>query len=147
LRIPTKARYGLRAVVDLAMHDGGERPVLLRDIATRQDLSERYLEQIFSGLRHAGLVRSVRGAKGGFLLARPAAEVSLLEVVEACMGDLKMVECLEDSSSCDKTTKCATYVIWKELTMVMEDYLKSRNLASLAEMQGELNSENLTYYI
>ena len=85
--------------------------------------------------------------KCGPLLARPPAEISLLEVVEGCIGNLKMVQCLENDSSCNKTAKCATYVIWKELTAVMEDYLRDKTLASLAEVQEELDADNLTYYI
>jgi Rrf2 family cysteine metabolism transcriptional repressor len=147
LRIPTKARYGMRAMVDVAMHDGADRPVLLKDIAARQNLSERYLEQIFSSLRHANLVRSVRGARGGFLLARPAAEINLLEVVEGCIGDLNMVECLGANDACKKTAKCATYIIWKELTSAMKDYLEGRTLAGLAEMQRDMDREDFIYYI
>jgi Rrf2 family transcriptional regulator, cysteine metabolism repressor len=146
LRIPTKARYGLRAMVDVAMHNQ-DQPVLMKDIAARQALSERYLEQIFSSLRHAGLVRSVRGARGGFLLARPAAEINLLEVVEGCIGDLNMVECVEDNSACEKIPRCATYIIWKELTSVMKDYLAGKTLAALAETQGDMDRESIIYYI
>lgn len=147
MRIPTKARYGLRAMQDIAMNNGDNRATLLKDVAARQDLSERYLEQIFSSLRHAGLVRSVRGAKGGFLLARPASEINLLEIVEGCIGDLNMVDCVENSSACEKADKCASYIIWKDLTMVMQGYLKSKTLADIVEMQGELNSQDYTYCI
>jgi Rrf2 family transcriptional regulator, cysteine metabolism repressor len=143
MRVPTKARYGLRAMLDLATHDGGDQPVLVKDIAARQGLSERYLTQIFISLRHAGLVRSVRGSKGGFLLARDAARINMLEIVEACIGDLSMVDCIGDPAACDKVGGCATYVVWKELSEGMRATLAARTLSDLVAVQNKMDSKEV----
>ncbi len=141
MRIPTKARYGLRAMLDIASHNGENQPVLVKDIAARQGLSERYLTQIFISLRHAGLVRSVRGSKGGFLLARDPARISMLEIVEACIGNLSMVDCIGDPASCEKVGGCATYVVWRELSEGMRAMLAGRTLRDLMAIQNELDSK------
>lgn len=135
MRMPTKARYGLRAMLDLAMHGGHEHPVLLRDIAARQELSERYLEQVFIPLRHAGLVRSARGAKGGFMLSKPPHHIDILEIVEACIGDLSMVECVNSREFCARANDCAARIVWEEMTRSMREVLSGRTLADLVGMQ------------
>ncbi len=140
MRMPTKARYGMRAMLDLALHGGEEHPVLLRDIAARQDLSERYLGQVFNLLRNAGLVRSARGAGGGFMLSRPPENIDLLEIVQACMGELKTVECVEDRGFCPRADGCATRLVWEELTRSMREVLAGKTLADLAGMQMAMRS-------
>ena len=135
MRLPTKARYGMRAMLDLALSYGEEEPVLMRDIAARQDLPEKYLEQVLTPLRNAGLVRSVRGARGGYRLARDPGEITLLEIVEACIGGVTMVECTEDPRYCRKVNTCATSVIWKDLTDAIRDSLASKTLADLVDIQ------------
>ncbi len=138
MRLPTKARYGMRAMLDLAVNYGGNEPVLMRDIASRQDLPEKYLEQVLIHLRNAGLVRSVRGAKGGYMLARDPSEITLLEIVEACIGDVTMVDCTEDPGYCNKVDACATFVVWKDLTEAIRGSLESKTLADLVEIQKGL---------
>lgn len=146
MRFPTKARYGLRAMMDLAMHDAYRRPVLLRDIAARQGISERYLGQIFILLRHAGLVRGARGAGGGFMLAKPPEEISLLEVVEACIGDMNMVDCVGKRESCERADSCAARMVWTEINRVMRHALEEKNLSGLAEMQKGMGGDLATMY-
>jgi len=133
--MPTKARYGMRAMLDLAMNGGWEHPVLLRDVASRQGLSPRYLEQVFILLRYAGLVRSARGAKGGFMLSRPPENIGLLEIVEACIGDISMVECLRNRGYCSRADDCAARLVWEEVTRSMREVLAGRTLADLVGMQ------------
>ncbi len=141
MRLPTKARYGMRAMLDLALNYGENVPVLMRDIAARQDLPERYLEQVLIPLRHAHLVRSARGARGGYMLTRDPAEITLLEIVEACIGDVTMVDCTEDPGYCDRAGACATFVIWKELTDVIRGTLAGRTLADLVDIARGLRRE------
>jgi Rrf2 family protein len=129
-------------MLDIASHGGAEGPVLLKDVAARQGLSERYLEQIFLSLRHAGLVRSMRGAKGGFMLARSPSRINLLEVVQACMGRLTLVDCAVDPASCRRADKCATYLVWKELSLAMQEFLEKRTLSDLVKMQEKLQGED-----
>ena len=146
MRMPTKARYGLRAMLDLAMHGGYEHPVLLREIASRQGLSERYLGQVFILLRNAGLVRTARGAKGGFMLSRPPGEIDLLEVVEACIGDLSMVECVRKRDFCGRADDCAARLVWEEVTRSMRGALAGKTLADLAGMQRRMMKESPSMY-
>lgn len=148
MRLPTKARYGVRAMLDLAVNNGEEEPVLMRDVALRQNLSEKYLEQILIPLRNAGLVRGVRGAKGGYMLTRSPSSINLLEIVEACIGDVTMVDCVEDPEYCQRIEGCATFVIWKELTETIREFLESKTLNDLTGIQRDLNGTNaLLYYI
>lgn len=139
MRLPTKARYGMRAMLDLAVNYGGNEPVLMRDIASRQDLPEKYLEQVLIPLRNTGLVRSVRGARGGYMLARDPSEITLLEIVEACIGDVTMVDCTEDPGYCSRVDNCATSVVWKELTEAIRGSLESKTLADLVDIQKGLH--------
>ncbi len=135
MRLPTKARYGMRAMLDLAVNGGETEPVLMRDIAARQDLPEKYLEQVLIPLRNAGLVRGVRGARGGYRLGRNPADISLLEIVEASIGDLAMVDCTEDPAYCERADACATQVVWRELTEALRNTLGRRTLADLVEVE------------
>lgn len=133
MRIPTKARYGMRAMLDLALNGGEKEPVLMRDIAARQALPEKYLEQVLIPLRNAGLVRGVRGARGGYRLARSPREINLLEILEACMGDVAMVDCTEDPGYCRRADACATQMVWRELTEAIRGTLRGKTLADLME--------------
>jgi Rrf2 family protein len=146
MRMPTKARYGMRAMLDLAMHDAENEPVLMRDVASRQGLSEKYLEQVLIPLRHAGLVKSVRGAKGGYMLARSPAETSLLEIVEAGIGDVSMVDCVEDPENCRRVDSCATYVVWKELAEAIKASLGSKTLSDLMDIEQGLQDERAAMF-
>lgn len=141
MRLPTKARYGMRAILELAIDYEEEEPVLKRDIAARQDISEKYLEQVLIPLRIAGLVRSVRGARGGYLLARDPSRITLLEIVEACIGDVTMVDCTEDPEFCSRVDGCATSIIWKELTEAIRTTLASKTLADLVNIEKGLRSQ------
>ena len=138
MRLPTRARYGMRAMLDLAVNGGEKEPVLMRDIASRQDLPEKYLEQVLIPLRNAGLVRGVRGARGGYRLARDPVDISLLEIVEACIGDLAVVDCTEDPSYCDRAEACAAQVVWRELAEAIRSTLGRRTLADLVEVEKRL---------
>jgi Rrf2 family protein len=134
----------MRALLDLALNYREDEPVLMRDIAARQDLPEKYLEQILIPLRNAGLVRSVRGAKGGYMLARSSSEITLLEIVEACIGDLTMVDCTENPGYCSRVDSCATFVVWKELTEAIRGSLENKTLAGLVDIQKGLASGGAT---
>lgn len=138
MRLPTKARYGMRAMLDLALNGGEREPVLMREIAARQGLPEKYLEQVLIPLRNAGLVRGVRGAGGGYRLARSPLEITLLEIVEASIGDLAVVDCTADPGYCSRAETCATQVVWREMTEAIRDTLRSRTLADLVEIERKM---------
>ena len=134
MKLSTKGRYAMRAMLDLAQHYG-EGLVLLKDVARRQELSERYLEHLFLTLTAAGLVNSVRGARGGFQLTRPPSEVKLIDIVRTCEGQLSVVECIADPASCHRSARCATRDMWVELQMAMDGVLESLTLQDLVERQ------------
>jgi len=145
MRLSTKGRYGARAMLDLALNFGKE-PVLLRDIATRQEVSEKYLEHSMSSLRNAGLVRSIRGARGGYILAKPPSEIRLSEIMEVLEGSMAPVECVDHPEVCHRTDLCVTRDIWEKLKEAIDDILESTTLEDLAERHKEKESSSAIIY-
>jgi len=121
-------------MLDMAMHVA-EAPLALRDVAERQQVSVHYLEQIFARLKAAGLVRSMRGARGGFTLARPPAEIKLSEVIQAVEGPIAPVPCVDDPAVCQWAGVCAVRDVWVEMGAAMIQALESKSLQDLAERQ------------
>lgn len=115
MRLSTKGRYGLRAVVDLAVYSSDGEAVPISSIAARQSLSESYLEQLIAKLKKAGLVNSIRGINGGYVLAKPASDITVGDILRALEGNLCVVECPQDSQSCDKFDSCVTKYVWKRI--------------------------------
>lgn len=138
MRLSTKTRYGLRALVDLAMHDT-DRPIMLRKISDRQHISKKYLDNIFSSLRVAGLLRTVRGASGGYLLAKPASEIQLSEVVSALEGSMAPVECTKNEELCSRSVDCAARELWVGLEEAISKVLEGRSLEDLVQRQNQLD--------
>lgn len=132
MKISTKGEYGLRAMLDLTLHYG-DGPVLLKDIAQRQNVSKKYLDHLVSNLRTAGLVRSIRGAKGGYLLARPPKEIKLLEIIQTLEGSVSPCECLDNLNVCQNTKSCVTREIWKKVKNAITGVLNSTTLESLVQ--------------
>ena len=133
MKVSTKGRYGLRLMVDLAIHSE-EGLVPLKEIAVRQDLSEKYLEQIMMQLNRSGLVRSVRGAQGGYTLAKIPADITVGDILRVMEGSLAPVDCIEcDSSSCQRTEQCVTMEVWRKLHAAIEAVVDGITLADLVE--------------
>ena len=132
LKLTTKGRYGLRAMIELA-GSGDEGPMLMGDIAERQGFSRKYLHALLTSLKEAGLVRSVRGSRGGYLLAKSADEIRISDVFEALEGPLAIVDCLGNSEHCERTDECLARGMWSELNDVMAGYLETTTLADLTE--------------
>lgn len=124
MRISSKIRYGARAVLELASHYG-EGPIDLKEIARKEDISLKYLEQVIIPLRTAGLVKSIRGSKGGYSLAKPPSEISLSDLVEVLDGPIDLIECLKDPKSCSKSSSCVTRDVWKEASDALYKVLSS----------------------
>ena len=114
MRISTKGRYALRLMLDLAMEENG-KPVSIKDIAGRQGISEKYLEQIISSLNKAGYVKSVRGAQGGYLLKMEPKDYTVGMILRVTEGSLAPVDCAEDGS-CERISSCATAMLWKKVS-------------------------------
>ncbi|AEB12127.1 RrF2 family transcriptional regulator [Marinithermus hydrothermalis] len=139
--VSTKAQYGLRALVEIGLRGPG--PVPLKDVAEAQEISQHYLEQIAAALRRAGFIRSVRGAKGGYRLARSPENITALEVVEAMEGSLAPVSCLEDPESCWQVGHCSTENLWKRVDAAMREVLGKTTLRDLIEERRLIEARKL----
>ncbi len=147
MKLSTRGQYGTRALLDLALRSG-ERPVPLKDIARRQQISLRYLEHLMTPLIAGGMVRSTRGPKGGVLLARPPEEIELSEVIRLLEGSIALVECINNPEVCDRFEFCVTRDLWAELGKAMNGILESTNLQDLVERQKRKERpETAMYYI
>lgn len=134
MKLSTRGRYGLRALLELALNYQ-KGPLGLRELARRQDISAKYLEQLLIPLKGAGVVNSVRGARGGYLLAKDPSSVTLLEVVKVLEGPLDLVDCVSDPRVCGRAGGCAVRDLWEEMSVRLEDFLKVRTLGQLVEQQ------------
>ena len=132
MRISTKGRYGTRVMVELARNHG-RGPAKARDLARRQALSPKYVEQLCASLKTAGLVTPVRGARGGYTLSRAPDRISLREVFEALEGPLRLVHCTSDHARCPRARTCVTQEIWAEIEGRVNGVLETRTLQDLAE--------------
>jgi Rrf2 family protein len=123
-------------------------PVLLRDIARRQQISLPYLEQLVAPLKSGGLIRSIRGTKGGVWLARNAEEINLSEVINLFEGPTALVDCVDDASLCDRSEYCVTRDVWEEVKTAIDGVLESTTLHNLAERQKQKKGpQKSMYYI
>ena len=147
MKLSTRGRYGLRALLDLALHQG-EGLVLLKDIARRQEISLPYLEHVMTPLIAAGLVKSTRGARGGVLLLKPPAEIKLGEVVQLLEGSIAPVDCVNNPDICHRSVFCVTRDIWGKMKEAMIQVLDSTTLQDLVERQRQKGQpETGMYYI
>ncbi len=134
MKISTKGRYALRVMVDLALHNNGEF-VALKDIAARQDITTKYMEQIVTVLSKAGLVESMRGSNGGHRLTKAPSEYKVGDILRVMEGSLQSVMCSADSDgmSCPLAEGCSTARFWKGLDDVINDYIDSFTLEDLLD--------------
>lgn len=135
MRLTTKGRFAVTAMIDLGLN-GGERPVTLSAISERQNISLSYLEQLFAKLRRHGIVESVRGPGGGYCLAQAAADISVADVILAVDEPLDATQC-GGRENCKSDHRCMTHDLWSTLNRKMLDYLASVNLAELVAKQRE----------
>jgi Rrf2 family transcriptional regulator, cysteine metabolism repressor len=134
MRISTRARYGTRAMLDLALHyDGGS--IMVKDVAERQQISSRYLEQLLFTLKLSGMVRSTRGTHGGFSLAKPPSEIKLIDIVEALDGSIAPVGCVDEPDQYARSCYCATHDVWVDVKNAASKVLSSITLDDLAKRQ------------
>lgn len=147
MKISTKGHYGVQAMFDLAQHYG-EGPISLKSIAERQDLSEHYLEQLIAVLRKAGLVKSVRGAQGGYILARDPADIKVGDIIRVLEGPIAPVECVndEDPEQCMKAEFCITRNVWEKVRNSIEEVLDTITLADMCK-EAEQVKKNRNYYM
>jgi len=136
MKLSTKIRYGTRAMLELAVHYG-KGPVELKEIAKRENISLKYLEQVVIPLRTGGLVKAIRGSKGGYSLAKPPSEISLNDVVEILEGPLNLIDCLGNPAACQRTASCVTRDIWQEVSEGINRIFRSVTLEDMVKRKRE----------
>lgn len=132
MKLSSRTRYGMRAILELAL-EYGNAPLQIKTIAAREDISNKYLEQLIAMLKASGLVRSIRGPRGGYVLAKPPAEIQLKDVFLTLEGPMVPAECLEHPEYCPRCTDCATRQIWQQLQDAISGVLEAVTLADLVE--------------
>lgn len=147
MKFSAKGEYGIRAVLDIALHFG-EGPIQVREIARRQVIPERFLEQVMASLKKAGLVESVRGAQGGYLLTRSPARISLADVVQALEGRIAPMECVSEETlkRCEQVDLCVVRDVWKEVQNSIVDALDSITIEDLAKKQKQREQKVASMY-
>ena len=139
MKLSSRSRYGLRAILELAV-DYGKGPLQIRTIAEREDISNKYLEQLISLLKSSGLVRSVRGPRGGYELTRPPGEVRLDEVFTTLEGPPVGIECLTHPDHCPRCMDCVTRQVWSSMQSAMMGVLESMTLQDLVDKAKRTDS-------
>ena len=131
MKLSTKGRYGVKAMVDLAINYG-KSPISIKSISSRQNISEYYLEQLFSVLRKAELIKSIRGANGGYILAKDPKEITVYQVLEVLEGPIEISTCL-DSDGCNNIDCCATRIVWKKIKDSIESVTMAITLQDIVD--------------
>lgn len=133
MKISTKGRYALRLMLDLALNNTGET-ISLKDIAKRQNISDKYLEQIIAILNKAGYVRSIRGAQGGYMLRKPPRDYTVGMILRLTEGTLAPVSCVEDDAvECEREEACVTYIVWKKIREAVDEVVDNITLEDLVD--------------
>lgn len=147
MRFSTRGRYGVQIMVDLAKHSD-EGPISLKSVADRQKLSEHYLEQLVPELRKAGLVKSVRGAQGGYILAKKPESINIGDVIRVLEGPIAPVECTNQTGSdcCEKTSFCVTREVWVKVRDSINDVVDSISLADLISDNENAGGEKINLF-
>ena len=141
MKLSTKGRYGLKAMFQLAIYKN-EGPVSLKTIASKQNISEQYLEQIFSSLKKSGLVKSVRGAQGGYLLVKEPKDITVGDILIVLEGPVSLSDCVLDEDVCENSGKCVTKVVWEKMKKGIEDVINSITLQDMIDDHNKNILEN-----
>ena len=145
MKLSTKIRYGARAMLELASRYG-EGPIELREVARRENISFKYLEQVIIPLRAAGLVKSVRGSKGGYVLGKAPSEICLNDIIYILEGPIRLVECLDDPKVCQKSPSCVTRDIWSEVSGAINRIFLSITLEEMVRRKAEKEGRTTPTY-
>jgi Rrf2 family transcriptional regulator, iron-sulfur cluster assembly transcription factor len=142
MKLSTKSRYGVRAIFDIAYHAGG-LPTQIKDISKRQQITPRYLEQIFQKLKRAGIVKSIRGPKGGYYLARKPEKIAVADVIRAMDESIQPVFCTRSGkrTRCRRESNCVAHVVWREAGKRLTEYLDSVTIETMCRLAKELGIE------
>jgi Rrf2 family cysteine metabolism transcriptional repressor len=142
MKLSTKGRYGVKAMFELALHFG-EEPVSIKTIAEKQNISDYYLEQLFGSLRKAGLIKSIRGAQGGYILSRPPEKITVADILNVLEGPIEISECiLDDEISCSRANYCATRLLWIKISDSVNQVINSITLQDMVNDYYEMQNIN-----
>lgn len=135
MKISTKGRYGLRVLLDLAVNGTEGAPRMLKDVAQNQGISEKYLSRLVIDLRRAGLITSVRGAGGGYRLAKPPKMITILEVLEVMEGPITLLDCLNQTDSCERSNHCPPRMLWSRINQKIRNVFEEFTLQDLLDLR------------
>ncbi|MDD6770287.1 MAG: Rrf2 family transcriptional regulator [Inconstantimicrobium porci] len=145
MKLSTKGKYGVKAMVELAINYGGD-PISIKTIGKRQDISEYYLEQLFSSLRKAKLIKSIRGAQGGYVLSRDPKYITVAEIMDVLEGPIEIADCI-DGISCDNIDCCATRLLWKRIKESIDTVLLSTTLEDIVNDYKDMQAKRQGLYL
>ncbi|MFC2168081.1 RrF2 family transcriptional regulator [Acidobacteriota bacterium] len=132
IKLSTKGRYGTRLMINLAKHySTGKEAIILKSVSDDEGISIRYLEQIIIPLKISKLVKSIRGAGGGYTLARKPADIKVSDILHSLEGTCCLVDCVEDEDYCDRVKTCATHDVWEKASLLLHDYFERTSLQDL----------------
>ena len=140
IKLSTKGRYGTRLMLNLAHHfNNGNEAVILKNVSKDEEISIRYLEQIIIPLKISKLVKSIRGAGGGYILARHPTRIKISDILSALEGPCCLVDCVEDREYCNRISNCASREVWKEASNMLKDFFNNTTLQDLIEISKKKN--------
>lgn len=142
MKLSTKGRYGVKAMVDLAIHYG-EEPASIKSISERQHISEYYLEQLFSPLRKANIIKSIRGAQGGYILSREPKDITVADIMAVLEGPIEISDCIEQDreTSCNNIDCCATRLLWSRIKESIDSVMGSTTLQDMVDDYNKMKYE------
>jgi Rrf2 family protein len=146
MKLSTRARYGTRALLDIAIN-ASDKPIQLREIAKRQEISVMYLEHLITPLISAGILRTTRGVRGGVQLTKTPHDIRLSDVIQILEGSMAPVECVDDPKYCPRYNTCVTCEVWSDMKKAIDGVLESITLQELVERQKRKGTKDTMYYI
>jgi len=146
MKLSTNLRYGLRAMIEIAMNEE-DKPIVVQSIAEKQLISRKYLDKILLDLKKAGLVNSTRGYKGGYTLARPSSEINVYDIAKAVGDTPTLVDCIESKSYCSRRELCVTFDFWEEVSNVIRRMFENKTLEMLVIESKEKEANYQLFYI
>lgn len=146
MKLSTRARYGLRAMLELA-ESYGNGPVMMRSITERQGISRKYLHALLTSLKTSDLIRSIRGKSGGYVLSRSPSTIKLSEVYQVLEGSLKVVDCVDENTSCDRAAECVTRGVWDEVNSAIAGVLENITLEDLVDRKKKTEPKATMFHI
>lgn len=141
MKLSTKGRYGVKAMVELAINHG-TGPISIKTISERQNISENYLELLFSTLKKSGLVKSLRGAQGGYILAKEPKEIRISDIIDVLEGPVEIATCL-DGDVCQNEDCCATRLLWEKIKNSIDEVMASITLQDIVDDNNRINNKKL----